>query len=84
MVADSTFRIHRLSLARGVEDSSSRWPGSFEWRGGEGSVTDRESGLVHMQARHYDAWSWNRSENESSTRSLIRLEGGRSCTANRP
>ena len=28
--------------------------GSFEWRGGEGSVTDRESGLVHMQARHYD------------------------------
>ena len=27
---------------------------SFAWRGQEGSVTDREAGLVHMQARHYD------------------------------
>lgn len=28
--------------------------GSFAWRGGEGSVTDREPNLIHMQARHYD------------------------------
>jgi RHS repeat-associated protein len=28
--------------------------GSFAWRGGEGSVSDREPNLVHMQARHYD------------------------------
>jgi len=28
--------------------------GSFAWRGQEGSVTDRASGLVYMQARHYD------------------------------
>ncbi len=27
---------------------------SFAWRGQEGSVTDRASGLVYMQARHYD------------------------------
>ena len=26
----------------------------FRRRGGEGSVTDRESGPIHMQARHYD------------------------------
>ena len=45
MVADSTFRFRHLPFAK---------TGSFEWRGGEGSVTDRESGLVHMQARHYD------------------------------
>jgi RHS repeat-associated protein len=28
--------------------------GAFAWRGGEGSVSDREPNLVHMQARHYD------------------------------
>ena len=28
--------------------------GSFAWRGGEGSVSDSEPNLVHMQARHYD------------------------------
>ncbi len=27
---------------------------SFAWRGQEGSVTDRDSGLVYMQAQHYD------------------------------
>ena len=27
---------------------------SFAWRGQEGSVTDRDAGLVYMQARHYD------------------------------
>jgi len=27
---------------------------SFAWRGQEGSVTDRASGLVYMQSRHYD------------------------------
>ena len=27
---------------------------SFAWRGREGSVTDRASGLIYMQARHYD------------------------------
>jgi len=26
--------------------------GSFAWRGGEGSVTDHDSGLVYMQSRH--------------------------------
>lgn len=28
--------------------------GSLGWRGGEGSVSDRETGLVYMQSRHYD------------------------------
>lgn len=28
--------------------------GVFAWRGGEGSVTDKETNLVYMQARHYD------------------------------
>ena len=27
--------------------------GAFAWRGGEGSVTEREPDLVYMQARHY-------------------------------
>jgi len=27
---------------------------SFAWRGQEGSVTDRDTGLLYMQARHYD------------------------------
>jgi len=27
---------------------------SFAWRGQEGSVTDRNSGLIYMQSRHYD------------------------------
>lgn len=38
----------------GSQGGSLAKTGSFEWRGGEGSVTDREGGLVHMQARHYD------------------------------
>jgi len=37
----STFRLRRAA-------------GSFAWRGGEDSVSDREPNLVHMQARHYD------------------------------
>ncbi len=41
-------------LGKGGPQGGLEGAGSYAWRGGEGSVTDREPNLVHMQARHYD------------------------------
>ncbi len=54
---------------------------SFAWRGREGSVTDRASGLVYMQARHYDPiqgrWSGSVGSVVSADRSRSQASLGR-------
>ncbi len=47
--AYQTYDAFGNAMGRTVAES-----GSLAWRGGEGSMTDREANLVYMQSRHYD------------------------------
>jgi len=47
-------RIHVFDAFGNAMTARASTAGVFAWRGGEGSVTDKETNLVLMQARHYD------------------------------